>query len=316
MLGENPSEEKGRRHPVDNVSWHDVQDFIEQLHEKEVGEPYRLPTEAEWEYACRAGTTTPFSFGETITTDQVNYDGHYPYGGGPRGKRRTDAERVGYFPPNAWCLYEMHGNVRNWVADVYHEYYYKQSPVDDPDNMSGFTERCEIRYIQVVITGIIHGQDPGHRMAERHLCGRQRVVPEGHLVKPVNLAVVHRKRDSIQDQTLHIQPAVDRHDIVGAVNNRRDMSRCLHLPVYDDRRQEVYTVRRGVFETHIMEPRLARTRIIKKHSLGPAAVKDHPGAGRDEAARGGRAAAARLGKITAYTHDPIGILPALDALAC
>jgi len=145
VMGENPSEEKGRRHPVDNVSWHDVQDFIEQLHEKEVGEPYRLPTEAEWEYACRAGTTTPFSFGETITTDQVNYDGHYPYGGGPRGKRRTDAERVGYFQPNAWGLYEMHGNVRDWVADVYHEYYYKQSPVYDPDNVSGFTERYVIR---------------------------------------------------------------------------------------------------------------------------------------------------------------------------
>jgi formylglycine-generating enzyme required for sulfatase activity len=130
---------------VDNVSWHDVQDFIEQLHEKEVGEPYRLPTEAEWEYACRTGTTTPFSFGETITADQVNYDDHYPYGGGPRGKRRTDAERVGYFPPNAWGLCEMHGNVRDWVADVYHEYYYKQSPVDDPDHVSGFTERCVIR---------------------------------------------------------------------------------------------------------------------------------------------------------------------------
>ena len=80
---------------------------------------YRLPTEAEWEYACRAGTTSPFYFGETISTEQANYDGNYVYGKGKKGIYRQKTTPVGSFPPNAWGLYDMHGNVYDWCQDWY-----------------------------------------------------------------------------------------------------------------------------------------------------------------------------------------------------
>jgi formylglycine-generating enzyme required for sulfatase activity len=79
---------------------------------------FRLPTEVEWEYACRAGTTTPFFFGDTITTDQANYDGRYIYGyGHPLGVFRGQTTPVGSFPPNAWGLSDMHGNIAEWSRD-------------------------------------------------------------------------------------------------------------------------------------------------------------------------------------------------------
>ena len=84
---------------------------------------FRLPTEAEWEYACRAGTTTPFYFGETISADQANYDGNYVYGKGKQGVYREQTTDVGSFPSNAWGLCDMHGNVWEWCADTWHENY-------------------------------------------------------------------------------------------------------------------------------------------------------------------------------------------------
>jgi formylglycine-generating enzyme required for sulfatase activity len=112
VMGSNPSMFKGDdRLPVEGVSWDDCQEFITRLNAKKDGYVYRLPSEAEWEYACRAGTATAFSFGETITAEQVNYDGNYPYGNAPKGEYRGKTTRVGSFPPNAWGLYDMHGNV-------------------------------------------------------------------------------------------------------------------------------------------------------------------------------------------------------------
>jgi formylglycine-generating enzyme required for sulfatase activity len=75
-----------------------------------------LPTEAQWEYACRAGTTTPFHFGETISTDQANYDGRFAYGAGRKGANREKTVPVGSFPGNAWGLHDMHGNVEEWCS--------------------------------------------------------------------------------------------------------------------------------------------------------------------------------------------------------
>lgn len=118
----NYSEFKGRKNlPVENVSWDDCQEFIKKLREKDK-RPYRLPTEAEWEYACRAGTKTPFHFGETISTDQANYDGEAVYGRGMRGEFRGQTTSVGHFPANAWGLQEMHGNVWQWCHDWYGDY--------------------------------------------------------------------------------------------------------------------------------------------------------------------------------------------------
>jgi formylglycine-generating enzyme required for sulfatase activity len=122
LMGHNPSEFKGDKNlPVEQVSWERCQGFLKRLSKKE-DEEYRLPTEAEWEYACRAGTTTPFYFGETISTEQANYDGNCVYGKGKKGVYRKKTTPVGSFPPNAWGLYDMHGNVLEWCLDWYGKY--------------------------------------------------------------------------------------------------------------------------------------------------------------------------------------------------
>lgn len=122
VTGGNPSGFEGKDRPVEKVSWNDVQDFIKRLNELVPDAGFRLPTEAEWEYACRAGTTTPFWFGDQITTDQVNYDGNYPYAGGPKGKYRKETVPVKALPCNGWGLYQMHGNVWEWCKDWYDDY--------------------------------------------------------------------------------------------------------------------------------------------------------------------------------------------------
>ncbi|NVM78605.1 formylglycine-generating enzyme required for sulfatase activity [Duganella sp. SG902] len=115
-------------HPVVGVSWMDAQLYLRWLSEK-TGQVYRLPTEAEWEYACRAGTRTAFSFGDTISTEQANYDGHYTYNGGQRGAYVQGTTKVGAYQPNPWGLFDMHGNVWEWTQDVVHDNYVG-APVD------------------------------------------------------------------------------------------------------------------------------------------------------------------------------------------
>jgi formylglycine-generating enzyme required for sulfatase activity len=123
-----PSRFKGDRRPVEQVSWHDAVEFCDRLSQK-TGKPYRLPSEAEWEYACRAGTTTPFYCGETITTDLANYNGNYTYGSGTKGVYREQTKDVGGFSPNGFGLYDMHGNVWEWCVDHWHENY-EGAPID------------------------------------------------------------------------------------------------------------------------------------------------------------------------------------------
>ncbi|MCA2554668.1 MAG: SUMF1/EgtB/PvdO family nonheme iron enzyme [Microcystis sp. M04BS1] len=108
--------------PVEQVNWYDVIEFCARL-SKLTGREYRLPSEAEWEYACRAGTTTPFYFGETITGKLANYDASYTYAGEAKGEYRQQTTLVGQFPPNAFGLYDMHGNVWEWCADTWHDNY-------------------------------------------------------------------------------------------------------------------------------------------------------------------------------------------------
>jgi len=118
----------GDNHPVVNVSWYEAVEFCDRLTQR-TRRKYRLPSEAEWEYACRAGTPTPFYFGETIAPDLVNYNGNYPYGDAPKGEYRERTTSVGIFPPNPFGLYDMHGNVWEWCADHWHENY-KGAPDD------------------------------------------------------------------------------------------------------------------------------------------------------------------------------------------
>jgi formylglycine-generating enzyme required for sulfatase activity len=129
-----------QRFPVENSSWKEAKKFCSQLSAKE-GKTYRLPTEAQWEYACRAGTTTPFYFGATISTDQANYSGDFVYGNGQKGVFRGRTTEVGSFPPNAFGLYDMHGNVWQWCEDWYDAKYYENSPQADPLNATPGKDR-------------------------------------------------------------------------------------------------------------------------------------------------------------------------------
>lgn len=112
----------GAKRPVDRVAWHDAQEFCQRLSAK-TGRSYRLPSEAEWEYACRAGGSTPFSTGETITADFANYVGEHTFLDEPKGVYRHVTTDVGSFHPNAFGLYDVHGNVWEWCADAWHDDY-------------------------------------------------------------------------------------------------------------------------------------------------------------------------------------------------
>jgi formylglycine-generating enzyme required for sulfatase activity len=121
-LESDPSSFKGDNLPVESVSWNHAQEFCARLSRK-ASKAYRLPSEAEWEYACRGGTTTPFYFGETISTELANYNGDYTYGGGAKGEYRGKTTVVGKFPANPCGLYDMFGNVWEWCEDELHENY-------------------------------------------------------------------------------------------------------------------------------------------------------------------------------------------------
>jgi formylglycine-generating enzyme required for sulfatase activity/serine/threonine protein kinase len=131
VLGENPSEFRGDKRPVENVSWRDAQRFATKLTEMEReagrlldGYEYRLPTEAEWEYAARAGTSTPFSFGGEADPSDGNFEGQYPrdYGSTEiRSEGEYGTEAVASYAPNAWGIYDVHGNVREWIYDGYND---------------------------------------------------------------------------------------------------------------------------------------------------------------------------------------------------
>ncbi|MCI5167157.1 MAG: formylglycine-generating enzyme family protein [Candidatus Electrothrix sp. GM3_4] len=141
VTGDNPSEFKGDQRPLEQVSWKDVQKFMEQLNKEIPGLELDLSTEAQWEYACRAGTSTPFFFGKNITTDQVNYNDNYPYAGGEKGTYREETVEVKALPCNDWGLYQMHGNVREWCRDWYGEYL-KKSVIDPLGPATGRIRVC------------------------------------------------------------------------------------------------------------------------------------------------------------------------------
>jgi formylglycine-generating enzyme required for sulfatase activity len=125
---------RGKR-PVIYVSWHDAKAFAEWM-------GCRLPTEAEWEYACRAGSTSPFSTGYNLTTEQANYNGGLPYNNNVKGKWRIKTLPVGSFASNAWGLYDMHGNVWEWCNDWYGDYYSTSAQTNPNGPSSGSSRVC------------------------------------------------------------------------------------------------------------------------------------------------------------------------------
>ena len=159
VMGNNPSHFKGLTLPVESVSWEDCQEFIAKLNDELTsggrkppggsanprstgglaspaleGYKFSLPTEAQWEYACRAGTTTPFHFGSVLNGDQANCNGKYPYGTSTEGKYLAKTTEVGSYPANAWGLRDMHGNVWEWCQDWYGDY--PSGAVTDPTGVS------------------------------------------------------------------------------------------------------------------------------------------------------------------------------------
>ena len=137
VTGNNPSYFTGDKLPAERVSWKDCQKFIEQLNAHLAGTPgtpagyrFSLPTEAQWEYACRAGTTTPFHFGSVLNGDKANCDGNFPYGTSTMGQYLKKTSEVGSYPANDWGLFDMHGNVWEWCLDWYGDY--PSGSVTDP----------------------------------------------------------------------------------------------------------------------------------------------------------------------------------------
>ena len=128
-MGNNPAKFPGKNRPVEQVSWYDCLEFCKKLGVQQ-SDNFRLPSETEWEYACRAGTTSPFYFGETLTTELANYNGNHTYANEAKGIYRGETNSVGSFPANAFGLYDMHGNVWEWCLDNYHN---KPRPMVSPE---------------------------------------------------------------------------------------------------------------------------------------------------------------------------------------
>ena len=140
VMGDNPSIYEGATLPVEEVSWNDCQQFIGKLNQVSgipSGYKLSLPSEAQWEYACRAGTKTPYNFGSKLNGDKANCDGHLPYGTKEKGKYLEKTAVVKSYEPNAWGLYDMHGNVSEWCQDWYDGDYYRESPAQNPPGPAG-----------------------------------------------------------------------------------------------------------------------------------------------------------------------------------
>ncbi len=185
-----PAGGKGKIHgetgdyPVENVSWTEAIEFCTKLNDlaKEHGRTYRLPTEAEWEYACRAGTACyqVFCFGNSLSSEQANFDGRYPYGNAEKGRFFDHTCTVGSYQPNGFGLYDMHGNVWEWCLDRYDKDYYSRSPRKDPQGPA--SSRDEVR---VMRGGCFYDSGEAPRSANRN-----RATPDSR-TSIIGFRVVH-----------------------------------------------------------------------------------------------------------------------------
>ncbi len=169
VMGDNPSHFQGDDLPLENFNWFKCAEFCNKLTLREknlrpcyysdpefrilyeggegevycdqLADGYRLPTEAEWEYACRAGTTTHFHYGNSLDSTMANFEGRIPYGKGKMGEYRNRTTTVKSFRPNDWKLYDMHGNLWEWCWDRFDSDYYGNSPVDDPKGPESGSDR-------------------------------------------------------------------------------------------------------------------------------------------------------------------------------
>ena len=137
VMGKNPSGFKGGELPVENVSWYDCQEFCKKC--SKLGLPIQLPTEAQWEYACRAWSATSYFWGNALNGDKANCNGLFPYGMDVKGAFAGQTVPVGCYDPNPWGLYDMHGNVWEWCEDLFEAY--SKENVTDPIGESENTDR-------------------------------------------------------------------------------------------------------------------------------------------------------------------------------
>jgi formylglycine-generating enzyme required for sulfatase activity len=163
-----PSNFKGDNRPVEQISWYDAVEFCARL-SKHTGKQYRLPSEAEWEYACRAETTTPFHFGETITSKLANYNASNTFAEEAKGEYRQQTTPVKQFPANAFGLYDMHGNVWEWCLDDWHDDY-QGAPKDGTPWFNDKNDNLSQKKGNVVLRGGFWGNYPENcRSASRSL---------------------------------------------------------------------------------------------------------------------------------------------------
>ena len=141
--------------PVEPVSWKDAIEFCKRL-SKRTGQNYSLPSDAQWEYACRAGSATSFHFGEAISPELANYSGDEIYGHGPKGKYRGQTTPVGMFPANAWGLEDMHGNVWEWCLNQWHPNY-EGAPIDGSAWVDADTKRADVDKDDRFVCGLLRG---------------------------------------------------------------------------------------------------------------------------------------------------------------
>lgn len=144
LMNNNPSFFQDDKLPVDGASWYAAQEFVRRLNERNEDYIYRLPSEAEWEYACRAGTTTEFAFGDDLTADDANFNGERLFEkNAPTNVYRKRTTAVGSFKPNAWGLYDMHGNVWEWCEDIISENY-QDLPTNGLPNLTIGDEKLRV----------------------------------------------------------------------------------------------------------------------------------------------------------------------------
>jgi formylglycine-generating enzyme len=158
--------------PAEQVRWKEAVEFCEKLSnlaaERKAGRSYRLPTEAEWEYACRAGTKTAFHHGDDLSAAQANFNGNHPFGKAAKGPYLQKTAPVGSYAANAWGLFDMHGNVSEWCSDWYDPDYYKTSPKEDPTGPAkGVVDTGFNEFFRVVRGGCWHDEARACRSAYR-----------------------------------------------------------------------------------------------------------------------------------------------------
>jgi len=186
VMGNNPSHFKNgkngapsntQNHPVERVKWKDCHKFLKKLSQK-TDKQFCLPTEAEWEYACRAGTSTMFHYGDSLSSTQANFDGRFFYRGVSKGLYLERTTPVGLYQPNSWGLYDMHGNVLEWCHDWYGENYYQNSPRNDPQGPSK-SSATELSWVKKGQKGwILRGGSWAHNTLNCRSSDRSRGIPD------------------------------------------------------------------------------------------------------------------------------------------